>query len=181
MSLGLSAQAIVLLLVRGFYAIRDTKSPVFVSLITVFLNISLSLSLILGFHLDVSSLGFSYSISSLLSCGLLIKLLERKVGRFDNKLFINPALKMLLASFIAAIALYLPIKALDKLVFDTTKTMNLLLLTTIASFFGLSVYIILVWLMKVKELETFANLIKKFYLVQKQVKTQELIKETGTI
>ena len=57
--------------------------------------------------------------------------------------------------------LYIPIKLLDQLVFDTTKTINLILLTGISSFAGLSLYLFLTWLFDVKEATMFILLFKR--------------------
>ncbi len=161
LSLGLVAQSVVLLLARAFYALKDTKTPVIVSLITVTLNICLSYTFVRILHLPVWSLGLSYAIVSNFSVILLVFFLEKKIGGLGFSEFFFPAGKMVCAGVIAAIALYVPMKALDKLVFDTTHTVNLILLTGIASFFGLSIYLILVWIMRVRELETFLNLLKR--------------------
>lgn len=174
LSIGLAAQSVSLLLVRGFYALKDTKTPVIVSLITVLVNIFLSWVFVVVLKLDIWSLGLSYSISIIVSLALLINFLGRKVGGFNNMKILNPGLKMLLAAVVSAIALYIPIKALDQLVFDTTRTINLTILTGIASFFGLSVYLLLVWLMRVDELTTYVNLIKKVSRTKLNFKSGEI-------
>ena len=56
---------------------------------------------------------------------------------------------------------YIPIKLLDQLVFDTTKTINLIFLTGISSFAGLSLYLFLTWLFDVKEATMFIHLFKR--------------------
>lgn len=178
---GLAAQSIVLLLVRGFYALKDTRTPVIVSIITVLVNIVLSYAFVQIYHLEVWSLGLAYAVSSNLAVILLLSFLYRKVDGFKREELLGPTLKMLFAAIVAALALYLPIKALDQLVFDTTKTINLIALTGIASIFGLAVYLSLVWLMKVKELETFGQLLKKVYGLQFKVKSEEIVKEAGTV
>lgn len=181
LSIGLAAQSIVLLLVRSFYALKDTKTPVAISISTVLLNIVLSVVFVRLLHLEVWSLGLSYSIATITSVPLLIAALNGKLGGFNLKDLCLPALKMVVAAAVAAVALYIPIKFLDQLVFDTTKTVNLLLLTGIASFFGLSVYLLLVWLMKVSELETFGNFIKKIYRAKFKVESEEIIQEAGNV
>src|SRR5581483_11812645 len=70
-SLGIAAQSVVLLLVRAFYALKDTKTPVIVSLITVLINVVLSVYFVQILKLDVWSLGISYAISSNLSVVIL--------------------------------------------------------------------------------------------------------------
>lgn len=181
LALGLAAQSMALLLMRGFYALKDTKTPVLVSIISVGLNIVLSVVFVNIFKFEVWGLGLSYAISSNISIILLIGLLGRKVGSFDEKSLFLPALKMLVAATLAMIALYIPIKALDKLVFDTTKTINLLLLTIVASGFGLGVYVGLVWWMKVRELETFTNLAKKVFTRKFKIESEEIVTQPDTV
>lgn len=180
-SLGLAAQAVMLLLVRAFYAMKDTKTPVFVSLTTVSINIILSLVFIKILRFEVWSLGLAYAIATNTGFILLLMFLNQKVGGFELKKLISPAIRMLIAALVAAVALYIPIKALDQLVFDTTKTVNLIFLTGIASVFGMSIYLLLVWLMRVEELSTFANLISKLGRLQARVRSEELVQETDPV
>ena len=176
---GLTAQSLSLLLIRGFYALKDTKTPVIASIVTVGINIVLSYLFVTVFHWEVWSLGLAYSIATNLSFVMLLYFLSRKVGGFDLSDVFVPAGKVLFAATIAAISLYMPIKALDKLVFDTTKTVNLLILTGIASTIGLTIYGVLVWSMKVKELYTFGNLVKKLYQLRTKVKTEEMVDQSA--
>ncbi len=178
LAIGLAAQSVVLLLVRAFYAMKNTKIPVIVSLISVTVNLVLSSLFVLYFHLDVWSIGLSYSISAILSAFLLIYFLNKKINGFNNTNLTIPVLKMLVAASASAFALYIPMKALDQLVFDTTRTINLLLLTGIASAVGLGIYLVLVWLLDVKELKTFLDLIKKFTKVKFSPETQEIMDDS---
>lgn len=178
LSLGLVAQSVTLLLVRGFYAFKDTKTPVTVSVITVVTNIILSLIFIKVLHLDVWALAASYAVSANLSMVCLLYFLNKKVGGFNLQALLGPAFKMLLAAVIAAAALYIPMKALDQLVFDTTRTVNLIVLTGIASVFGLSIYLLLVWFMKVREVHTFVGLFKQVISRKVKVDTSEIVKES---
>lgn len=179
LAVGLTAQAIVLLLVRGFYALKDTKTPVSVSVISVALNISLSVFFVTYLRWEIWSLGLAYSTSSIVSVIMLMAALDRKLGGLHWKDLYLPGIKMIVAAIVAAMALYIPIKLLDKLVFDTTRTINLIFLTGIASAFGLSIYLALVWLLKVKELETFGNLLKKLYQMRLKFRAEEVVQETS--
>lgn len=185
LAIGLTAQAISLLLVRGFYALKDTRTPVLVSLVIVAFNIILSVFLVKVLRLDIWSLGFSFSISSILSSILLFGALHFKVGGFDIEAVIVPLGKMLMATIIMGAALYIPVKLLDQVIFDTTRTVNLIILTGLASTFALSVYVALVAFLKVQELSTFANLLKNIFnklaQARSQMKTEEIIHEPETI
>lgn len=163
LAVGLTAQSMNLLLIRGFYALKDTRTPVIVSVLAVLVNVILSFVFVKVLYLDVWSLGLAYAISANASLLLLVYFLSNSIGGFNQKDLFIPAGKMLLAATIAALVIYIPLKSLDTLIFDTTKTINLIVLSSITSFIGLSTYVFLVWLLKVKELETFGNLLKKVY------------------
>ena len=178
LAIGLAAQAISLLLVRGFYALKDTKTPVIVSLIVVVLNIVLSVYLIVVLKLDVWSIGFANSISAITSAVLLFWTLHFKVGKFNLRTVLVPFFKMFMATIIMGVALYVPIKLLDSVIFDTTRTINLLVLTGISFVFALSIYVILVWFLRVRELDTYIELSKKFGKFQSKLKSKEIISET---
>jgi putative peptidoglycan lipid II flippase len=179
-SIGVAAQSVVLLLIRGFYALKDTKTPVVVSILSVLVNIFISVTFVQVMHFEVWSLGVAYAVATNLSFILLLVFLNKKIGGFDRQKLIFPAFKMILAAMVAAVALYIPIKALDQLVIDTTKTVNLIVLTSIASFFGLGIYLILVYLLEVEELATYINLIKRLTHLQNNIKTEELIQDPLT-
>ena len=181
MSIGLSAQAISLLLVRAFYALKDTKTPVVVSFITVALSIGLSVYFIQDLHLPVWGLGLSFSISTIFSAFLLFLSLHFKIGKFNLNMALVPFFKMLSATVIMGVCLYVPIKLLDEVIFDTTRTINLLVLTGLSSVFALAIYVFLVWFLKVRELNTFVDLLKRIGKVQTLVKSEEIVRETNTV
>ena len=69
--------------------------------------------------------------------------------------------KLFIATFFTGFALYIPIKLLDALVFNTTYTINLILLTGISSIIGLSLYLFLTWLFQIEEAKTYFAMLKK--------------------
>ena len=87
-------------------------------------------------------------------------MLDRKVKFVQKELFL-PILKMSAISLVTAIFLYIPMKLLDQLVFDTTRTIELIVLTSIATAVGLSVYLLLSWLFKVEQIVVFYNFAKR--------------------
>lgn len=178
LAIGLAAQAISLLLVRGFYALKDTKTPVIISLTVVTLNIVLSVYSIIVLKLDVWSVGLANSISAIVSAVLLLIMLHFKVGKFNLRMVVMPFFKMLMATIIMGVALYIPIKLLDAVIFDTTRTINLLVLTGLSSIFAISIYIVLVWFLKVRELSTYTELIKRFGRFQTKLKSTEILPDS---
>lgn len=160
-SLSIFAQALVYLVSRGFYALHDTKTPLIVGAITTLAMVIFGFLFILYYRFGVESIAVAYSLAGILNFLALMILLDRKTGGFGKTALTFSSLKILVASFFTGFALYIPIKLLDQLVFDTTRTVNLLLLTGISSLIGLSLYFFLTWLLNVKEAMTFILLFKK--------------------
>jgi putative peptidoglycan lipid II flippase len=156
------AQALITLVLRAFYALHDTKTPLFLSGISTGLLLLFSYLFIVLWHWGVASLAVSYSITSVAQLIILFILLERKVGGFEKRLLFLSWLKLFLCSFFTAFALYIPIKLLDQLVFDTTHTINLIILTGISSLVGLSLYLFLTWLFDVREASTYLLVLRRF-------------------
>jgi len=161
-SLSLSAQAISQLLTRGFYALYDTMTPVLIGVVTIVLNTILSVVFVQVLHLPVWSLGLSTSIASFINVGLLLLFLHKRIGNHILLEFLTTPAKIVIASLITGIALYVPLKLFDQLIFDTTRTFGLLLLTGVSSLSGAIVYVFIVWTLGVTEAKSFLRLLTKF-------------------
>ncbi len=160
-ALSIFAQALFYLVARAFYALHDTKTPLIVSALSTIGMVGLGMAFILYFQLGITSLAAAYTIAGIFQVIILLIVLDRKTGGFDKKTVFLSLIKIFGAAFFTGFALYIPIKLLDQLVFDTTKTINLLLLTGISSIAGLSLYVFLTWVFNVKEATTFLLLFKR--------------------
>ena len=108
-AVGITAQAISLLLTRGFYAVKDSITPVKVSVFTISLNIASSLILVLVLKFSIVYLALIYSTANIINATLLFYFLDKKVN-FDKKELIIPAAKMFFISLLTAFSLYIPMK-----------------------------------------------------------------------
>lgn len=160
-SLSLYAQSSVHVLARGFYALYDTKTPVIIGILSIVTNSVASLLFVLIFHLPVWSLGLSTSIASTINALVLFILLDKKVGSFSKATLFLPPIKMAVASVCAGIAAYIPMKLFDQLIFDTSRTFGLLLLTAVALGLGAIVYFAVSWLFDINEVHAFIALMKR--------------------
>jgi putative peptidoglycan lipid II flippase len=152
LALSVAAQAAVQILIRAFHALKDTHTPFWISLITLLLNVGLSAVGIFVLDWGILSLAVSTSFTMILEMVLFVFLLDKKIGGFWSTQFWWPILKMMLASFLMAVFLYLPFRILDLLVFDTTRTMELIALTMTTSTIGMLVYLYFAALFDVREL-----------------------------
>lgn len=171
-SLSLFAQSLIHLLTRAFFAMHDSKTPVVIGIISIVANTILSILFITTLKYPVWGLGLSASISSILNALLLLILLINKIGNFEFVNFFIPVIKMSIATIITGISLYVPMKLLDQLIFDTTRTINLILLTGIASIIGLVVYLLISWVLELEQVALFLVFAKRL------VKVKQLFIET---
>ena len=177
-ALSIFSQSAIQLLVRGFYALHDTKTPFVVGVSSVVLNISLSLLFIFNFGWGIFGLALGFSIANAFNLVLLILLFNFRKEKFLRWADVFSWLKMALAAFVAAIFAWVSMKVLDDFVFDTTKTVPLLLLTLISFLAGLLVYLLLSKIFGFKELETVLGLGKKFTRWKETLFSVEEIIET---
>ena len=160
-TIGLAAQAVAVLLIRAFYAMHNTRTPVTIGLLSSGVNIGFSFLFVKALHFSVLYLAGAYTIGNVLNALLLLIFLDHKVNCFDRKRLFLPAIKMGAAAFLMAVALYVPIKLLDQVVIDTTRTIGLIILTSIAAFSGLTVYFLLTWVFRLDEVRLLIGLLQK--------------------
>lgn len=160
-SISLFAQAIVQVLARAFYALYDSKTPVLIGVVSVLINSLLSVIFVMYYKWPVWSLGISASVASVVNAALLLVYLNKHIKGFLSIALILPSLKMSFAALVTGIALYIPIKLLDQLVFDTTRTFGLLLLTGLTTLVGLLTYVFLSWVLGVEQVQSVLRFIKR--------------------
>lgn len=159
--LSLFAQALIHILARGFYALYDSRTPVRVGIVTVLINSTLSVLFILVFHLPVWSLGLSTSVASIINAGALLYLLNKRIEGLVSRSLVDPAIKMVVAAGVTGVALYIPLKLLDQLVFDTTRTFGLIFLTGVSTGLGLMTYFFLSWVLGVAQVYSIMRVTRK--------------------
>ncbi len=160
-SISLFAQALTYLVSRAFYALHDTVIPLVVGAISTGVMLGIAAVMVFGMKAGISSIAISYSFGSIFQFVVLFILLSYKTGGFTKAYLFLSFSKIIIATFFTGFALYIPLKLLDQLVFDTTHTINLILLTGITSLIGLSLYLFLTWIFQVKEAQTYVLMFKK--------------------
>ncbi len=161
LGIGLIAESLINLLVRGFFALHDSKTPVIIGAISIATNIVLSIIFIPILHLPIWGLATASAVADSLYAVSLLLFFHFKVHRFSIPSLLIPATKMTLAAIVTGFSLYIPMKLLDQLVFDTTRTIPLIMLTGTATLIGLTVYLFLTWVLEINELQSFLGLAAK--------------------
>lgn len=138
-------------LVRGFYALQDTKTPMINAAIGVVINIVLNI--VLSQLIGIGGLALATSISATVTSGLLFIGLRKKLGAFGLKGFSISFLKILFSSLIMGIVA----KSSFYLV---SNYFSSVLSTLIAIAIGASTYFLIIYFMKIEEIDLFYNLLK---------------------
>jgi len=181
--LGITAQSLIYLLTRAFYALHDTKTPVKISIFAISLGILMGAIFILILKLPIWSLALAFSLSSFLQAFWLIFFLNKKISFFSVNVIIFIAkvafsslvsggimfffLKILdrsawdkKLSFLGKFGLALPV-TFDRFVLDTRYTINLIYLTIIVCLIGVVAYVFMVGIFRIPEAKIIARLITK--------------------
>lgn len=177
-SLSAFAQSLIYLLSRAFYAYKNTRTPFVITLFSVILNVTLAYYFIVVRGSGVYALALANSISYIVSILLMVALLDARL-HLPKLLMLTSLLKILLASVVMGFALYIPIKLLDQLVFDTTRTINLIILSGIASVAGLTAYIFFTWLLDIHEAYYIIKVIQN--MSGKHVAVNRMLKQVGEL
>lgn len=167
-SISLFAQALSQLLARGFFALYDSRTPMIIGIGNIFFNTLLSIVFIQVLGWPIWALGLSTSVASILQVSFLYIFLSRRVGGFSALDTFLPVAKMLVAAATTGLALYVPLKLFDQLIFDTTRVFGLLLLTGMTGTIGISCYLFLSWVLGVGE-------VKPLFLLFNKLRRQHLV------
>jgi putative peptidoglycan lipid II flippase len=179
---GIFAQSINAILARSFYALTDTKTPVIVSSATLLVNIVIDYLLVVVYKLPVWSLAAAFSFSSIIQSFALYILMSKRVHNGARSALYLPVLKCLVAGLTSGITMFFILKFFDKsvwikkvsfisnlnlpfenFVLDTRYAGNLLILTVFVGITGLVIYILILKLLKSKELDVFWRLINRMF------------------
>lgn len=179
-ALSVVAQALVQLLIRGFHALKDTKTPFLVSLIVALLSVVGSSFFVYFTAQPLLGIALVLSTAAFVELLLFVILLHRKIGQIITKDMIMPQLNMLLCGFLMAVFLYLPFRILDEVIFDTSKTIELIALTITTATIGLVVYIYFAVLLDVKEIEIIQKAITMIRKPKPALTVPELVADSSS-
>ncbi len=152
-AIGLVAQGLAPLLVRTFYALKDTKTPLTIGIWVMILNILLSVTLpfIEPLGLGVAGIALAFSISGFVYAAMLLYYLHKKIGALDrdNKIFASTA-RLAFSALLMGFAVYASLFLLDIFV-DTHTVVGLLAQTSGAVLVGALTYFGLTYLFACEE------------------------------
>ena len=171
-ALSIPFHSIFYFITRAFYASHDTKTPLFINLFSIILNIILSVTFITYLHLPVWSLGISFSIAITLNVIIHFFAFYKKVGGYDVTRLLHHSAKIYIASFLSALPSYAVIKVFDQLIIDTTRSLNVFILLCLSAGVFSIAYLFFSWLFHIEEVYILTRLFRKITSFHKHVEEQ---------
>lgn len=156
-SVGIVGMGVKSFLNKAYYALQDTKTPMYNGFIAIGINIILNFILIQ--FIEHRGLALATSISAIISSLLLLYGLKRKIGPLGIKSMCVTGGKVLLSSIVMG---FVTLQVNRYLSFNFIgSTLVDLSVLFISIGFGALVYVFLIYLMKVKELFWIIGFFKK--------------------
>jgi putative peptidoglycan lipid II flippase len=158
LALSLFAQSLIPLFARAFFALQNTKTPLYIALVSEAVHIAL-IPLLLPYY-EVEGLAIAFSIGTILNFALLYFFLRRQLSFWEDKLIVVPVAKILFASLLAG-----AVAQISKSVFALTTNeldtfIEVFLQLALGFMIGGGAYILFAYLLRVEEL----GRVKRFVL-----------------
>lgn len=100
LAFGLVAQGLAVLLVRAFYALQDTRTPVLISVISM--AVSVLIMIWLRPYAGVAALAIGTSVGWIMNMALLLVVLRRRIGPIHERQFVPHMMALLIATVVSA-------------------------------------------------------------------------------
>lgn len=182
MALYIFSQSLIPLLARSFYALKDTRTPVLISIVAVCITIisgyilagglSLGETMIIP-SLGVIGLGMALSIGGIIHLIWLVFSLRRKVGTIDEKrIFINLS-KVILSTLIMA-GVVQSGKFIIEPFIDTQTRLGLIIQVGVVSLLGLALYLGISHLLKLPELKKLIDFFRRRTRVKELTEVKQI-------
>ena len=166
--LGLIPFTLFYVLLRGFYALEDTRTPFIITVIFSVLLLALLVpffGLLSGNGVQISFIALCYSISYWVGLVIAWIVLARRVRGMESGKLVLSIGRMFIAGVISLLTMILVIGQINNLMFGTGEAIDysnkglILLRLLIVSAVGLLVYLLAAWALRVPEISMARRLI----------------------
>ena len=150
-ALGLIGHSGVEILTRAFYGMHDTRMPVALGVVSLIINLVLSLSLINV--LGIAGLALANTVAALAEMVLLAWVLRSRLGGLDDQRILATTLKTVVASLAMAIGVW---EFLNR-----TEGIGSVVRGVSGIFLGGGIFFAVAWLLRIEELRMLLAMIKR--------------------
>jgi putative peptidoglycan lipid II flippase len=154
-------QAIIQIIIRAFYALHNTKTPLKISLVALVVNIFTSFMFIKFTNFGIMGLAISSSLSNIIQCVGLVVAFALIVKGFDWPLIYSKITKIFFASFLMGIVTWLSLNFFDRFIFNTTRVIDVMLVFSFSVILGIISYFCFSLFFKIDEINGYLRQFKK--------------------
>lgn len=150
---------------RVFYARQDTKTPLYISIFSISLNIILAVLLSIHFGMGAYGLAWAQSVVAVIEVAILFTVMAHQLPKLFDVSFYHAIGKMILASIITGVVCYIsvvmmPFRDTDSSFFSAFPKFTII---ATASF---GVYIMMSKLLRLPEVDPILDRVKKLLFVR---------------
>ncbi len=145
---------------RAFYARQDTKTPLYISFVSIGLNVILAILLSTTFDMGAYGLAWAQSIVAVVEVAILFVVMERQMPKLIDKKFTGAIWRMVAATLVTGVVCYgavlmLPFRELDNSFYSAFPRFVAIVLISFV------VYGIMSKLLRLQEIEPVLDRIKR--------------------
>lgn len=159
-AVGMLASGVRDILVRVFYSLKDTKTPMTNSIVCVIFNVIFNLLLIK--HLKAPGLALGSSLSAIVAVAFLSINLRKKIGKFNGKMILSTLIKTIIAGTVMSAG----VLASYSMILGFNQKVALFA----SIFIGAIIYGAMVFILKVDACEYVLDIVKRKILKRKNAK-----------
>lgn len=149
---------------RSFYARQDTKTPMYISLFSISLNITLAILFALAAGMGVHGLAWAAAIVSVVEVFILFRVMSRQIkGLFDVK-FVGAVTRMVVAAALMAPVTYISVLILPLTVSDQSFFSSFPKFVVITAI-SMIAFVVFSYILRIKEVNPIIDRVKKILFV----------------
>lgn len=155
-------QAVIQILVRCFYAFHDTRTPLLISSVSLVVSVACSYYFVTYTSMGIIGLAISDSVGNFIQFFWLFKVFVSRIdGAGWNQTYWH-FFKIFLASLGMGIVSWLSLHFFDTSVFDSSRTLDLVVISGISCLAGSLTFVALAKLLALEELDDYFRQFTKF-------------------
>jgi putative peptidoglycan lipid II flippase len=150
-------------LLRGFYALGNTKTPMLINLAGLTVNVAVNLAVVLlvdDGRLRIAGLAAGHAVSYVVASALAMKTIAKQIGTSPTEGYFGALAKMLLASAVTGAGAWLAARGAAALV-NTSSVTGLLLQVFAATAAGVLLYAGLSKALNLEEMRWISTIVKR--------------------
>lgn len=152
---------------RSFYAQQDTRTPLYISIGAIGMNVVLSVIFVMQLELGIFGLAASSAITSFVEVLILFSIMSNRIPRLFNAHFIESILRMVSATGLMFIVTYAMVRTFN---LSQINESFFAILPPFALIVGVSfaAYLLFCWLLKIEEVKPVLDRIKKILFYKRK-------------